>query len=336
LLAALLCTSGLALAQDDWVYFERAFYVMGSKLEFKLYCARITQCELAVKRAYEEAKTVDYLFSDYREDSILALVHKKGHGGFVKVPPQFIELTERSIRYSELTKGAFDITVGTLVRLWRRAQEKGQMPHEGEIKEAMKCTGYRMVRLLPRQYKVSLASPCVLLDFGAIGKGYALDRMVMALRESGVDRGIIDLGGNIFAMSPPPGEDGWVVGVRNPSKTGSPVAYVKIVNMSIATSGDYERFFEVGARRLSHILDPRTGYPAREASSVSVVSPSAVEADALSTAFSVLSEDEVAGIAEKLGHTGVFIMRNKGDGVSIFRSGVFNRLKVSATDSSVF
>lgn len=320
-----------ALPRDGEVYVERAFYVMGSKLELKLYCASTPQCEIAINGAYEEAKKVDYLFSNYRDDSVLARVHKNGRWRFIKVPSQFIELTKRSIGYSELTGGAFDITVGKLVHLWRRSQENGQIPSESAVKEAVKCTGYRKVRLLPKEDKVLLASPCVFLDFGAIGKGYAIDRMVMALRESGVSRGIIDLGGNIFAMSPPPGEDGWLIAIRDPSGTGASIAYVKIVNMSIATSGDYERFFDVGGRRLSHILDPRTGYPVAGASSISVVSSSATEADALSTAFSVLSEGEAAEIAERL-HVGVLIMKKEGEGVSIFRSDVFRSYEVSGSN----
>jgi len=221
---------------------ERAFYVMGTTFEIKVFCRDQSVCEKAIVEAHEELKRLDQIFSNYKTDSVLSKFHSIADKGKQKVPKEFINLIELSIEYSYLTDGAFDISVAKLVDVWRASEERNKVPTENEINEALKCVGYQKIKLYPSSNEIELDPPCVRLDFGGIGKGYAVDNVVKILNKHGIKRGIVNFSGNIFAMNPPPESDGWDIGIRNPKVESEPITIVRISNMSISTSGDYERY----------------------------------------------------------------------------------------------
>ena len=268
--------------------YERSFHSMGSTVKLKFYSPSEEIFHRVVDACVERTKQIDRLFSNYRDDSVLAEVNRNAGIRPVPVPGEFLRLVQTSVRYSEITDGAFDITIGSLFELWRGETASGQLPEESRIRDALGCTGFRKIKIDEGKSQVFLDGDCVRLDFGAIGKGYAVDDMVRIAKKNGITRGLVNFGGNIYAMNPPIGKKFWDVGVRKPGSGNQIISNIDLVNKGVATSGDYERYFEHEGRRYSHIIDPRTGRPAGDVTSVVAVSKTATEADVFSTAVSVL------------------------------------------------
>ena len=310
------------------VFVERAFFVMGTILEFRLYCNDKEVCDKAILEAYSEVKRLDDIFSNYKNNSVLSRVNSFAGDGRISVPQEFIELTRRAIFFSGLTDGAFDITVGKAIEIWSVGEQKNLMPNRDEIQKAQDCIGFGKIKLYPMEKQIELESPCLSLDFGGIGKGYALDRAVRILRSYGIKRGIVNFGGNIYAMQPPPGEDGWDVGIRHPRDEDEVLTLLKVEDVAVSTSGDYERYFEVNGRRFSHIIDPRDGLPVESVPSVTVIAKDATDADALSTAFSVMKRDKAIRFIEGLKDVGVMIVREEKGKLSIYKNPSFSKLEV--------
>ena len=310
------------------VLVERAFFVMGTILEFRLYCNDKEVCDKAILEAYSEVKRLDDIFSNYKNNSVLSRVNSFAGDGRISVSQEFIELTSRAIFFSGLTDGAFDITVGKAIEIWSVGEQKNLMPNRDEIQRAQDCIGFDKMKLYPREKQIELQSPCLSLDFGGIGKGFALDRAVKILRSYGIKRGIVNFGGNIYAMQPPPGEDGWDVGIRHPRDEAEVLTLLKVEDIAVSTSGDYERYFEVNGRRFSHIIDPRDGLPVKSVPSVTVIARNATDADALSTALSVMKRDKAIRFIEGLKDVGVMIVREEKGKLSIYKNPSFSKLEV--------
>ncbi len=319
LLALLFSFPPPSLAGRGHVYVERAYYSMGSLFEIKLYCGSRPLCDRAAENAYGELRRVDRLLSDYRSDSTLAYVHREARGRWVSVPREFAALLALSFGYTALTGGAFDVTVAPLFHLWKEAQRKGVPPTAEEITRALSCVGPRMVETDWKRSRLRLARPCARLDFGAIGKGYAVDRAARVVKAGGIEHGLLNFSGTIYVLGPPPGRRGWVVEVRDPSAPSSRGSSFLVDGGAVSTSGGYEKHFDIAGKRYSHIIDPRTGVPVRWTVRVTVTAPTATEADALSTAFSVMGPADAVSLAESL--PGVEVQVVEGDGSSVSSTG---------------
>ena len=205
-----------------------------------------------------------------------------------------------SLDFSEKTKGAFDITVAPLSTLWNVNSRK-EPPTEAEVKVALSTVGYERLSLSPFSLNGAM------LDLGAVAKGYIADKLAESFKEKGVDNVIIDLGGNIVVL----GE--YTVGIRNPSSPDEVFATIRLKDKSAVTSGAYQRYFEYEGKRYHHIIDPRTGYSAQSGiSSVTVISPSSMHADALSTAIFILGEDALS-LCNEFTDTDALIITDNGD-----------------------
>ena len=289
--------------------YERSFHSMGSTVELKFYSPSEELFHQVVNACVERTKEIDRLFSNYRDDSVLAEVNRNAGVRPVSVPGEFLRLVLTSVSYSEITGGAFDITIGSLFELWRTETASGRLPEKSRIRDALGCTGFRKIKIDETRSQVFLDTDCVRLDFGAIGKGYAVDEMVKIARQNGITRGLVNFGGNIYAMDTPTGKKFWDVGVRKPGSGNEIISNIDLTNKGVATSGDYERYFEHGGKRYSHIIDPRTGWPAGDVTSVVAISETATEADVFSTAVSVLG----------LPGARMFVQRNKSLGFLVIR-----------------
>jgi thiamine biosynthesis lipoprotein len=311
------------------VLVERAFFVMGTVIEFKLYCQNKEFCNEAIFEAYTEVKRLDDMLSNYKSDSNLAQVNTYAGKGRIKVPSEFIELTERAVYFSNLTDGAFDITVGELVDLWKNSQQKDKMPDERAIKRTVsECVGSKKITLYAREKEIELKSSCLSIDFGGIGKGYAVDRALRILRDKGIENGLINFSGNIYAIGSPPGEEGWRIAIKHPRMKDEALTFIEVRDMAVSTSGDYERYFEIGGKRFSHIIDPRTGYPVEYVPSVTVIAENATDADALSTAVSVMGKEKSVETLEKLERVGAIIVTGYGGDLSIYKDSFFKGYEV--------
>jgi len=210
---------------------------------------------------------------------------------------------------SQRSGGAFDVTVGPVVRLWRRARRRREMPSAERLQAARVLVGYALVRLDPDRRAVELAKSGMRLDLGGIAKGYAADEALAMLRERGVGRALIDAGGDIRLGDPPPNRRGWLIGVAPLERDARPSRYLWLSRVAIATSGDTWQYVEIDGRRYSHLVDPRTGLGLTDHSSVTVIAPDCITADSLASAASVLGPDRGLKLIDETPGAAALIVR---------------------------
>jgi thiamine biosynthesis lipoprotein len=255
---------------------------MGATFSIVAYGENRAQLSSAVEAAFQEAHRLDRMLSNYDAASEWSEVNRGAAQHPVPVSPELFQLLADCMRYSRESEGAFDLTVGPLMRVWGFYKGEGLMPGAPEISRALERVGYRHVRLDSATSTVRFDRAGVELDPGGIGKGYAVDRMIDVLRARGVSIALVSAGGSsIYGMgAPPESPEGWSVTIREPGDPRRAAAAVSLKNMSLSTSGSYEKFFFAGGKRYSHIMDPRTGRPAQGTASVSVLAPHTLDSEA--------------------------------------------------------
>ena len=285
-LAVLAAWTGAAAAGPrggaDLLRLEKSAVAMGSTYSIELYGYDRVSMEAAADAAFDEARDLDDLLSNYKPESEWSEVNQHAAQRPVKVSPELFRLLSACVEYSRESEGAFDITVGPLMKVWGFYKDTGHLPHRAQVAAALTKVGYRHIRLDAAAQTVSFDRPGVELDPGGIGKGYAVDRMVDVLRQKGVMIALVAGSlSSIYGMGAPPTEPrGWRVAIKDPRHPDRTIAEVFLKDMSLSTSGSYEKFFRAEGRIYAHIMDPRTGYPAQGASSVSVVAPRTIDSEA--------------------------------------------------------
>ncbi len=262
---------------------------MGTTFSVVLYGQDRDALEGDARAALDEAHRLDHLLSNYDPASEWSAVNRDAAERPVPVSAELFDLLAACLDYSRRSEGAFDVTVGPLMKVWGFYRGEGALARPKEVKRALALVGSRHVILDRAAGTVRFDAPGVEIDPGGIGKGYAVDRMVGVLRARGVDAGLVSAGGSsIYALGAPPGQpQGWRTPIRDPSNPRHAAGEVMLKDESLSTSGGYERFFRAGGRVYSHIMDPRTGYPARGASAVSVVAPRTIDSEAWAKPFVV-------------------------------------------------
>jgi thiamine biosynthesis lipoprotein len=278
---ALLLALSTASAQDLY-RMEKSADAMGATFTVALYGTDRAAMEAAIDAALAEAQRLDALLSNYRPESEWSAVNRTAGTKPVKVSGELFRLLAACLEYSRESDGAFDITVGPLMKIWGFYKSSGHLAPKSEVEAALGKIGYRHVHLDPAAQTVAFDVPGVELDPGGIGKGYAVDRMVEILQQRGGERALVaGSDSSIYGLGAPPDEPrGWEVSIRDPRNSRRAVAQVFLKNMSLSTSGSYEKFFQADGRTYSHIMDPRTGYPAQGTVSVSVVTPLTIDSEA--------------------------------------------------------
>jgi thiamine biosynthesis lipoprotein len=255
----------------------------------------------SIEAGFDEMKRIDSVMSDYKPDSQLSRVNREAFQHAVKVTPELFAIFQKSVQYSRLSNGAFDITVGPLVDLWHKAGETNSMPDENTLAAAKASVGYEKLILDANAMTVRFAVDGMRLDLGGIGKGYSVDRAVEVMRRKGATAGMVDSGGNIRCFGKPIDNDVWLVGIQDPNlENNGPLMVLKLNDMSVATSGDYRRFMTVGGKKVSHIIDTNTGKGSGKLASDTIIAKTAVDADALSTTVNVLGADKGLDLIESL------------------------------------
>jgi thiamine biosynthesis lipoprotein len=280
---------------------------MGTMLTITAYGKSEGDATAAIDAALAEVDRLDRMLSTYIGESEVSKLNRAAGGDFLPASPELLDLLSRSRELCARTDRAFDVTVGPLVELWKRAAHDGTEPSEREIAAARGLCGAGEIETDPEHGRARLVHAGAALDFGAIGKGYALDRAASILQDRGVTRALLDFGGQFLALDPPPDAAAWKVDLRDPAKPESIRTSLNLVHASISTTADYERGLAIGVRRVSHVVDPRTGLPAGGMLGVSVVCASATEADALSTACYVLGAKSGADLATRRGVATLFV-----------------------------
>lgn len=260
---------------------------MGSSFSLVLFGPDRPRLESAAAAAFAEAHRLDRLLSNYLAESEWSAMNREAASRPVRVTPELFALLSDCLEYSRMSDGAFDITVGPLIKVWGFYKEDGRLPQPREVKDAVNRVGYRHVQLDPGPRTVRFARPGMDLDPGGIGKGYAVDRLVEVLEQAGVRIALVSASGSsIYGLGAPPDDpQGWPITIRSPRDPSAVATHVVLKNMSLSTSGSYEKFFWAEGRTYSHIVDPRTGYPAQGTSAVSVVAPRTIDSEAWTKPF---------------------------------------------------
>ncbi|MCE9606689.1 MAG: FAD:protein FMN transferase [Planctomycetia bacterium] len=286
---------------------------MGADFKLVLYAAEQRTANLAAAAAYARVAELDKKLSDYDPASELTrLSVTAGTGKAVPLGEDLWFVLERSQKLAAATEGAFDATVGPLVKAWRSARRTKTFPSAERLAKARASVGFRNLRLDPQARTAELLVPGMLLDLGGIAMGYTADEALRVIRSHGITRAMIDASGDILCGDPPPGKRAWTIGIAPLTESkGPPSRYVELVNAALTTSGDAFQFVELDGRRYSHIVDPHTGLGLTTRSSVTITARDCITADSLATAVSVLGPERGLQLVEKTAGAEAFIVREE-------------------------
>lgn len=304
----MLALGSSAPGEQTLVRCSRAELHMGVEFEVVLYAGEEAAAEVAIARAFARIAALDKALSDYdaeselsklSESSVVTGEGKRGPFPAVSVSDDLWAVLAESQAISRHSVGAFDVTVGPLTKLWRRARRWKELPEADTLAAARAGVGFQFLSLDSEQHTARLMRPNMRLDLGGIAKGYAADEAVKAVVAAGISRVLVRASGDISAAEPPPGERGWRVGIAPLNPDDTPSRFVEITNCGISTSGDARQHLVVNGRRYSHIIDPRSGECVAGRSSVTVIAPRGMVADGLATAASVLGPDGALALCGK-------------------------------------
>ncbi|ARA94604.1 hypothetical protein AWN76_016545 [Rhodothermaceae bacterium RA] len=288
--------TGPALARPDSL-FHQSRPAMGTTFEVYLFAPDRAAAGTLFEAAAAEVERIEATLSTYRPTSELSRINARAAREPVTTDPEVWSLLERAFDLSRRSDGAFDLSVGRLMKAWGFFRGEGRFPSNAEL--AALPVGWQHVRLDPSARTVAFDRPGLELDPGGIGKGYALDRVAALLRSLGVQRALLGLGGSSFyAIGTPPDEPGWKVRIPDPFDRERTLSTVLLRDASLSTSGSYEKFVVLGGVRYGHIIDPRTRRPVPDRLQVTVIAPRAETSDALSTALFVLGPAEGAALLD--------------------------------------
>jgi thiamine biosynthesis lipoprotein len=266
---------------------------MGTVFSVEMYGSDPAQLTRAGDLALAEASRIDHLLSNYLPDSELSRVNRDAAMAPVKVSQELFDLLSTCIAVSRESEGTFDIAVGPLMKIWGFFKDSGHLPSAQAVQESLRKVGYQNIELDGVNRSVHFKQAGIELDPGGVGKGYAVDRMVAVLRNEGVNSALISGGGSsIFGLGTPPTDPrGWPIHIADPRNEKKTAADVYLKDRSLSTSGSYEKFFWADGKVYSHIMDPRSGYPAQGMLAVSVLSSRTLDSEIWAKPYFILGRD---------------------------------------------
>ncbi len=300
---------------------------MGMAFRIVLYSPSQMTADSATEAAFARIKQLNDIMSDYDEDSELSkLSRSSGSGREVVVSDDLWFVLSRAQRLAEQSGGAFDVTVGPFVNLWRRARRQRQLPDPARLEQARQAVGYQHVVLNPKRQSVQLLVPNMRLDLGGIAKGYAIGEALKTLRRLGLDHALVEGGGDVAVSNPPPGKKGWRFELSSLDISNAPPArFLLLKNVAISTSGDLYQRLEIDGKRYSHIVDPHTAIGLTDHSLVNVIAPESITADSLTKVVSVLGPEKGLKFIESTPQVAARIMRDPDGRIETYESRRFSR-----------
>jgi FAD:protein FMN transferase len=299
-LAALTLCIPLMLAafpQAEEQLVHKTKYSMGTVYEIAAYDRSPEHASKAIDKAFAEIARLDQVLSNYEPESELSQLNRNGHFHPVKVSADLYTVIEESNKYSRLSGGKYDITVAPLVDMWKAALQGNRVPTEAEQQKLLACVGYEKIELTPPD-TVEFHSPCMRIDVGSIGKGYALDRAAELLRAEGIKDALLDAGqSSIYGIGAPPGKSAWEVHLRDPSGRVDPV--VMLHDNTVSTSEQTPRSL-LGNETAGHIIDPANGKPLKTKYAFSIVAKTGTASDALSTTLLLLGPEKGKSVVKQI------------------------------------
>lgn len=275
--------------QGELSHFEYKQVHMGVQARIVLFAPDSATARRAAVAAYDRIAELDQIMSDYRNDSELMQLCDRAGTEPVPVSDDLFTVLETAQRLARQSNGAFDVTIGPLVRLWREARRTERLPRSAELEAAQAKVGWKLMKLDSSDQTVELTVPAMQLDLGGIAKGYAADEALAALRMHGANRVLFEFGGDVVVGDPPPGKKGWDVAAA----LGSPGENAVVIeNEAFSTSGDTQQFVIVDGTRYSHVVDPRTGIGLTDRTAATVVGPRGALTDALATTLAIMGPEK--------------------------------------------
>lgn len=302
----------LALSSFAQIIHKRKLSMLGSPFEMTVVAKDTTEANIYIDMAVGEVKRIENEISDWIPTTPISEVSRNAGIKPVKVPVEVFELVERAIKVSEITSGAFDISYASMDKIWKFDGSMKEMPTPEAIKKSVEKIGYKNIILDRNKYTIFLKMEGMKLGLGGIGQGYIADKIHSLLLSKGCNSGLVNVSGDIFAWGRQPNGKPWTVGIVNPMNKNKVFATFPLENSAVETSGSYEKFVMFNGKRYSHIIDPRTGYPAMGVVSVSVFAKKTEIADALATGIFVLGVDVGLDLVNQLKGIECIIVDDKG------------------------
>jgi thiamine biosynthesis lipoprotein len=292
---------------------RRGFQAMGTEVSFAVLSDDDAGANKAIDSAFAEIKRIEDMMTTWRPDSEVSRINANAGVKPVVVSPETLEVIEAAQRSSQLSNGAFDITFFALHGLWKFDQDlTKKVPSAADIKKRLALVDWRKVKVDHDQRTVYLAKKGMRISLGGIAKGFAVDRAVAVLRRAGFNDAIVQAGGDLMCSGSKNGRP-WVTGIRDPrGDRGAVFAKMLLTNHAFSTAGDYERFFILDGKRYHHILDPKTGWPAKRSRSVTIYAPTALLADAVDDAVFILGWKKGFAMIDKIPDVGAVVVDDKG------------------------
>lgn len=281
------------------VLLKKQTTLMGSIFNFTVVDKDSTLAKSHIAEVIKEIDRIENLISEWRPETQISKVNQNAGIKAVKVDREVFELTKRAIDYSKITDGAFDISIAALDKIWKFDGSMDVLPSEEAIKKSIEHVGYQYIILDSINCTIFLAKKGMKIGFGSIGKGYAADKGKELLMAKGVMSGIVNASGDMATWGKQPNGKPWIAGITDPFKRNHIYKKISLKDNAVVTSGSYEKFAEINGIRYSHIINPKTGYPATGLISVTVIGPSAEFANALSTSIMVMGKKEGLKLLKK-------------------------------------
>lgn len=302
----------LAFSSSAQIIHKRKLSMLGSPFEMTVVARDTAQANIYIDMAVAEVRRIENEISDWIPTTPISEVSRNAGIKPVKVPVEVFELVSRAIKVSEITSGAFDISYASMDKIWKFDGSMKEMPTPEAIKKSVEKIGYKNIILDKKEHTIFLKMEGMKLGLGGIGQGYIADKIHVLLKAKGCNSGLVNVSGDIFAWGTQPNGKPWTVGIVNPMNKNKIFATFPLENSAVETSGSYEKFVMFNGKRYSHIIDPRTGYPAMGVVSVSVFAKQTEIADALATGIFVLGVDVGLDLVNQLKGIECIIVDDKG------------------------
>lgn len=292
---------------------QRTTLLMGGRFDITIVDKNKALAEKNIDLVIAEIRRIENLISDWKSDSQVSEVNQNAGLRPVKVDPEVFSLTERAINLSKVTQGAFDISFAALDKVWKFDGSMTEMPSPESIKRSVAKVGYSNIVLDKEKSTIFLKLEGMKIGFGALGEGYAADRCREMMLKKGIKAGIVNASGDMSTWGKQPNGKNWRIGITNPMKEDTILAVIPLKKCAVVTSGSYRKFVAFNGKRYSHIINPKTGYPATGLISVTIFGPSAEMANGLSTSTMVLGQNAGTKLLEKYPDYSYIIITDKGD-----------------------
>lgn len=307
------CLASLSFGQGEKdVTVRKTLKLMGTRFEITVVAPNEDIGYINIDEAVSEIKRIEKIISSWDEGSETSLINKNAGIKAVKVSPELFGLIERAKKISEITDGAFDVSYASMDNIWKFDGSMDRAPSEKAIQQSIAKIGHQKIILDAKEQTVFLSEVGMRIGFGAIGKGYAADRAKELLISKQVKGGIINASGDLTTWGTKVTGEKWLVGIANPMSKDKVFSWLPVVESSVATSGNYEKYIVLNGEKYSHIIDPRTGYPTRGINSVSVFAKHAELCDALATAVFIMGKDSGIHLINQIDGVEVVVVDSDG------------------------